>query len=235
MIEETNIMAAPSRGPTYKVVLLGELGVGKTSLFRRLKDNTFDEYQTATTGIDSCTKVIKVEGETLMVRIIILCNLIPTYTLLQLSIWDTAGVERFRTLTRNYYRNAHAAVFVYSVSEASSLHYLSQWIKDTQNFAPNATRMLLGNKIDIEPMEVDELTSKSFSKAHDFDLHFHISCKSNSGISEAFEQLALSLHKPPDASKVGVASNNTSQSNAEKPSIRLTDSPQPETETRCPC
>ena len=61
-------MAAPSRGPTYKVVLLGELGVGKTSLFRRLKDNTFDEYQTATTGIDSCTKVIKVDGETIMVR-----------------------------------------------------------------------------------------------------------------------------------------------------------------------
>lgn len=115
---------------------------------------------------------------------------------LQLSIWDTAGVERFRTLTRNYYRNAHAAVFVYSVSEASSLHYLSQWIKDTQNFAPNATRMLLGNKIDIEPTEIDELTSKSFSKAHEFDLHFHVSCKSNSGINEAFEKLALSLHKP---------------------------------------
>ena len=63
----TGAMAAPSRGPTYKVVLLGELGVGKTSLFRRLKDNTFDEYQTATTGIDSCTKVIKVQGETVMV------------------------------------------------------------------------------------------------------------------------------------------------------------------------
>ena len=60
--------AAPTRGPTYKVVLLGELGVGKTSLFRRLKDNTFDEYQTATTGIDSCTRVVKVDGETVMVR-----------------------------------------------------------------------------------------------------------------------------------------------------------------------
>lgn len=56
-----------SRGPTYKVVLLGELGVGKTSLFRRLKDNTFDEYQTATTGIDSCTKVIKINDENVMV------------------------------------------------------------------------------------------------------------------------------------------------------------------------
>ena len=65
---QRTVMAAPSRGPTYKVVLLGELGVGKTSLFRRLKDNTFDEYQTATTGIDSCTKVVKVDGETVMVR-----------------------------------------------------------------------------------------------------------------------------------------------------------------------
>lgn len=58
----------PGRGPTYKVVLLGELGVGKTSLFRRVKDNTFDEYQTATTGIDSCTKVVKIDGQNVMVR-----------------------------------------------------------------------------------------------------------------------------------------------------------------------
>ena len=114
---------------------------------------------------------------------------------LQLSIWDTAGVERFRTLTRNYYRNAHAAVFVYSVAEASSLHYLSQWIKDTQNFAPNATRMLLGNKTDMEPLEIDEMTSKSYASAHEFDLHYQISCKTNSGIDEAFEQLAKLLHK----------------------------------------
>ena len=64
-------MAAPTRGPTYKVILLGELGVGKTSLFRRLKDNVFDEFQTATTGIDSCTKVVKVEGQQVMVSYIL--------------------------------------------------------------------------------------------------------------------------------------------------------------------
>ena len=104
-------------------------------------------------------------------------------------------MERFRTLTRNYYRNAHAAVFVYSVAEASSLHYLSQWIKDTQNFAPNATRMLIGNKTDIEPLEIDEMTSKSYASAHEFELHYQVSCKTNSGINEAFEQLAKSLHQ----------------------------------------
>ena len=71
-------MAYSGRGPTYKVVLLGELGVGKTSLFKRLKDNTFDEYQTATTGIDSCTKVMKVDGEQIMVRGSLHCIASPT-------------------------------------------------------------------------------------------------------------------------------------------------------------
>lgn len=57
-----------TRGPTYKVVLLGELGVGKTSLFRRIKENIFDEFSTTTQGIDSCTKVFKVDGESITVR-----------------------------------------------------------------------------------------------------------------------------------------------------------------------
>lgn len=56
-----------SRGPTYKVVLLGELAVGKTSLFRRLKENIFDEFSTSTAGIDSCTKVFKINGESITV------------------------------------------------------------------------------------------------------------------------------------------------------------------------
>ena len=130
------------------------------------------------------------------------CTQTYTHTHAQLSIWDTAGVERFRTLTRNYYRNAHAAVFVYSVSEASSLHYLAQWIKDTQNFAPNAVRMLIGNKEDLEP-EIDPTTAKSFATAHEFELQFLISCKTNSGIGEAFEQLARALHKSPPTTRQG--------------------------------
>ncbi len=109
-------------------------------------------------------------------------------------------MERFRTLTRNYYRNAHAAVFVYSVSDASSLHYLAQWIKDAQNFAPNATRMLIGNKIDVEPPEIDSTTAASFAQAHEFELSFTVSCKTNRGIADAFEALAKTLHSAPKGS-----------------------------------
>jgi len=60
-------MAYSGRGPSYRVVLLGESGVGKTSLFMRLKDNTFDENQAVSTGIDSCTKFVKVNNETVLV------------------------------------------------------------------------------------------------------------------------------------------------------------------------
>ena len=166
------------RGPYYKVVLLGELGVGKSSVFRRLRDDTFDERQPATTGIDSCTAMFPVNSENIM-----------------LTIWDTAGVERFRTLTRNYYRNAHAAVFMYSVSEASSLHYLTQWVKDCENFAPSAVRMLIGNKSDLEA-EVDFATAKSFANLYEFVGVHILSAKKNMGIQEAFQDLASKLHAP---------------------------------------
>lgn len=112
-----------------------------------------------------------------------------------MSIWDTAGVERFRTLTRNYYRNAHATVFVYTLTEASSLHYLAQWIRDAQNFCPDAIRMLVGNKNDLEH-EVDQSTAQAFANLHGFDNIKFISCKTNEGIQEAFQQLAMELHKP---------------------------------------
>lgn len=106
-------------------------------------------------------------------------------------------MERFRTLTRNYYRNAHAAVFVYSLAEASSLHYLAQWIRDTESFAPHATRMLVGNKSDLESLgEIEETTAQSFASAHKFELHYRTSCKTSDGIGEAFSKLAQALHKP---------------------------------------
>ena len=91
-------MAYSGRGPTYKVVLLGELGVGKTSLFKRLKDNTFDEYQTATTGIDSCTKVMKVDGEQIMVSMVLQSVVLFVFLLRLPSAHPTFLFSRSSTL-----------------------------------------------------------------------------------------------------------------------------------------
>ena len=128
-------MAAPHRvsASTYKVVLLGDPWVRKMSLLWRLKDNTFDECQW---DIDNCTKVVEVDGETV-----------------QLSIWDAS--KFLKDLVLDYpnpcYYNADAAVFVYDVSEAESLRSLTQWIQEAANYSPDAVRMLIGNKVDLEP------------------------------------------------------------------------------------
>ena len=181
--------AAQSRGPTYKVALLGELDVGKNSLLRRLKDNAFDEYQTATERPYVCDTVVKVDGKTVV-----------------LNVWDVLTYDRsdeLRSLrlTQDYndpkdvlLRDVHAFVFVYSVSEASSLPYLTQWVRDVANMYSrhDPVRMLIGNKVDLEP-EIDPTTAITFATAHEFELQFSVSCKTNSGIGEAFEQLARVL------------------------------------------
>ena len=122
-------------------------------------------------------------------------------------IWDTAGVERFRTLTDSYYRNAQASVLVYSVTDVSSLHQLRYWNEDAEKFAPKAVRMLIGNKIDLDP-EVDEFTAEQFSKMHAFDKDSMTSCKTGKGIQEAFEALARILHER-DPKNSTTTSDNT--------------------------
>ena len=142
-----------------------------------------------------------------------------------MNVWDTAGVERFRTLTRNYYRNAHAAVFIYSVGEVSSLHYLIQWEKDTRAFAPNAVRMLIGNKKDLDG-EVDEFTAKSFAKTHAFELDAMVSCKTGEGVKDAIEELAKLVHmKNSDSMKASVSAQDggTIRIDPNQPSSRTTE------------
>ena len=105
-------------------------------------------------------------------------------------------MERFRTLTRNYYRNADAAVYVYSVTDTASLHYLSQWLKDTQMHAPNALKVMVGNKTDLESsMEVEESVAQAFADLNDIQHVFRISCKTNSGVQELLTSVSRAVHQ----------------------------------------
>ena len=114
----------------------------------------------------------------------------------QIGVWDTAGVERFRTLTRNYYRNADAAVYVYSVTDTASLHYLSQWFKDTQQHAPNALKVMVGNKIDLEAnVEVEDSVAQAFADLNDIEHVYRISCKTNIGVEEMLAAVSRAVHQ----------------------------------------
>ena len=186
-------MAALSKdqAPTckYEVALVGDYGVGKKSLLRRLKDNTFDEYQQ---DIDSCTKVVKIDGETVM-----------------LSIWLWSKYEQLEWQYESpyVYPYTHAFVFVYSVSDLESLRNLPILTQKIEFRSRLHERMsiIIGNKIDVGEDE-SRGALKSFVEELDPELQLLTSCKTNSctvlcpdpvycDIGQAFELLARVLHK----------------------------------------
>ena len=95
-----------------KILIIGESGVGKSSLLLRFTDDQFDPDQEATIGVDFKVKVIDNNGNKV-----------------KLAIWDTAGQERFRTITSSYYRGAHGIIVVYDVTDQESFNNVKQWLQ----------------------------------------------------------------------------------------------------------
>ncbi|TGZ68404.1 hypothetical protein CRM22_004272 [Opisthorchis felineus] len=129
-------MSTDSKGkniPTFKVLLVGDSCVGKTSLLIRFKDRIFLKgTYISTVGIDYKAKVVNANG-------------IPV----QLKIWDTAGQEKFRSLTKSYYRDSNAVVLVYDISRMDTLLHTKSWMDEITGNADSKTLLLLaGNKAD---------------------------------------------------------------------------------------
>nr|CAI5854966.1 unnamed protein product [Callosobruchus analis] len=119
---------------TLKILIIGESGVGKSSLLLRFVEDNFDPEQTLTIGVDFKTKRMTIDGNTV-----------------KLAIWDTAGQERFRTLTPSYYRDAQGAILVFDVSSYSSFSKLEVWLNELETYSTkgNIVKMIIGNKIDV--------------------------------------------------------------------------------------
>uniref|UniRef100_A0A8D2ZN25 RAB18A, member RAS oncogene family n=1 Tax=Scophthalmus maximus TaxID=52904 RepID=A0A8D2ZN25_SCOMX len=118
---------------TLKILIIGESGVGKSSLLLRFTDDTFDPEQAATIGVDFKVKTISVDGNKA-----------------KLAIWDTAGQERFRTLTPSYYRGAQGVILVYDVTRRETFAKLDNWLNELETYCTrnDLVKMLVGNKID---------------------------------------------------------------------------------------
>ncbi|XP_010921080.1 uncharacterized protein [Elaeis guineensis] len=168
-----------SRPPnlTFKLVLLGDGRVGKTSLVLRYVNNSFSEKQQATVQASYLTKRLVIEG-------------VP----ITLSIWDTAGQERFHALGPIYYRDADAALLVYDITDNDTFVRVRKWVKELQQMASkNIIMTIAANKSDlVRSKKFDIQEAESYAAAIGSKL-FLTSAKSGTGVEEAFLDIATRL------------------------------------------
>jgi len=187
----------------FKLLLIGDSGVGKSCLLLRFADDSYTESYISTIGVDfvnprpcaptpqlalrlprsACTlpdarsqkiRTIQLEGKTI-----------------KLQIWDTAGQERFRTITSSYYRGAHGIIVVYDVTEVESYNNIKQWLHEIDRYAcEGVNRLLVGNKSDLATKrQVEYATAKEF--ADQLSVPFlETSAKSATNVEQAFMTMA---------------------------------------------
>ena len=159
----------------YKVLLLGDSSVGKTCVLLRYCDKTFQEAHLSTIGLDYRLKTMALEnGKNI-----------------KLQIWDTAGQDRFRAITKNYYKGANGIILIYDVTNLQTYENVKNWINQIREEAnPNVVIYLAGNKVDVnEELRVVK-TEEGQKIADEYNLTFYeTSAKSGININEIFEDL----------------------------------------------
>jgi len=161
----------------FKLLLIGDSGVGKSSLLLRFADDTYTESYISTIGVDFKIRTVDIEGKTV-----------------KLQIWDTAGQERFRTITSSYYRGAHGIIVVYDVTDDDSFNNVKQWLNEIDRYASeNVNKLLVGNKSDlIQKKKVDFETATAF--ANEMSIPFlETSAKTATNVEQAFVTMAQEI------------------------------------------
>ena len=176
-------MSAPLEGSGKKLVFIGDPGVGKTCIISRFLKGTFDAEQITTVGASYATKTIKIS---------------ETNESLTLDIWDTAGQEKYRSLTRIFFQGAKLAILVYDITRKETFDNLKNvWLKELKDHADkNVVLGVAGNKSDLyEKEEVPEQEAREFAKSIGA-IFCLTSAQSNSGIEELFEEMGKKFLDP---------------------------------------
>ena len=163
----------------FKIILIGSSGVGKSSLIQRYTQKTFEDVYDCTIGVDFFTKTIDVNGKTV-----------------KLQIWDTAGTEKYRSITSSYYRGSHCALIVFDLTSKDSFESLPTWIENyykncNQEFDKNV--IMIGNKNDLsEKRDVTQEKINDFIKLNNL-VYFETSAKTGENVDESFQYIAQKL------------------------------------------
>ena len=198
----------------YKILVIGESNVGKTSIILRYTENSFNASGISTCGVDVKCKYVSLDN--LKIR---------------LDIWDTAGQERFRGLAKNYFRGANAFILVYDITNKNSFTKLRGWISDAKEKIEREYKMIVvGNKKDCKNERViDYDTLADFGKKNNV-LFLEVSAKTGEDIDKIFINLVEELVKSKNIGKI-----NDEESEGDKTFNSLDNSRIAENKHNCNC
>lgn len=154
----------------FKYIIIGDASVGKSCLMQSFLSQNIRTKHEPTLGVEFGGKILEVNKERV-----------------KLQIWDTAGSEQYRSITRSYYRAAAAAILVYDTTRRSSFDHLSEWLDEARiNGNPNITVIVVGNKIDLHTQREISIEEGKKWAADNGLLFIETSAKNNQGVNEAF-------------------------------------------------
>uniref|UniRef100_A0A7S0X0W9 Uncharacterized protein n=1 Tax=Chlamydomonas leiostraca TaxID=1034604 RepID=A0A7S0X0W9_9CHLO len=173
---------------TFKILLIGDSSVGKSSLLTRFTSGSYSEQTPATIGVDFAVKYVTLDvGDGYTKRI-------------KLLLWDTAGQEKFRTLTSTFYRGAKGVILVYDVTREATLRSLDEyWLPEASAYASamEPVKMVVANKTDLGTQrQVSTQEGHDFARRHGC-LFVETSAKANVAVGQAFEELLLKILETP--------------------------------------
>ena len=165
---------------SFKIIVIGDSGVGKSCLTTQAVRNNFEEFYTATVGFEFLTFNMRINNN-----------------VLKLQIWDTCGQEVYKSLISNFYRNSSLALILYAINNKESFQHAETWLNDLKNQAnPNVKVFLVGNKSDLENERViSKEEGERFKEEKKLDRFFETSAKTGENARSSLLEAAKLLYK----------------------------------------
>jgi small GTP-binding protein len=164
---------------SFKIIVIGDSGVGKSCLTNRATTNLFEDAYSATVGFEFLSFNIKIEDK-----------------VIKLQIWDTCGQELYRSLITNFYRNSSLAIIVYAINSKDSFENIEMWLRELRTHSnPDAKVFLIANKIDLEnERKITKEQGESFAKSNKLNLFIESSAKTGFNSKKIFIKAAKLLY-----------------------------------------